>query len=298
MLESEFRIAILDAISALYTSVSNFTYAIKQDSNLCAWTDQPQFSCLQRKDARDQAIAVFEQLEYLDEQDPREIILAPGLLGASVATIEKIRQLNTAKAKFKETVLAFKEAKLSFTDINKTVEELLNKRHPRTANSLKKFGFSRLHLKQCYRQIPLLEQVPEKVSWTWANTRSIKKITIAQAEKMLHQRGEDYGIQLQLKKLSQLPANESVAIVQELAPHLRTNIVMAHGDEIQRFMLKGSLPLFFPADSSTALPEFVPPKLKKATSPERERRNDQRIDPTPFLPAIRGFRYLAEVDVE
>jgi len=292
-MESEYRIEIINTLSNLFSALYTATAAIAADHAYAAWTDKPQFARLVENNPRQQAIRVIEQLEYIDEQDPREIILTPGLLAASAKTIEAIQQLNLAKWDFKKAVVAFKEAKLTFDhpELKNSVEELLNKRNTRTARSLKKYGFARLHLKQCYRQIPMLDAIPQKVSWTWANTRSITRISIAEAEKMLRKRGEDYGIQQQLIKLHTLSADESIAIVQELAPHLRTNIVFAKDHDVERLMLKGSLPLFFPAEAGAVLPEFRAPKAKAITNPDRERRSDQRLDPVPFLPAIRGYRY-------
>src|SRR5690606_30317550 len=128
------------------------------------------------------------------------------------------------------------------------------------------------------------------------NTRSIKKINRHQAEQLLLKKGQDYGIQLQLEKLYRLPANSTLAIIQELAPHLRANIVFhqdTHHDN-ERMMIKGPVPILYPQNETYPVPLYTKPSLKKTKDSERITRNDMKIDPEPYLPALRAHRYLTD----
>lgn len=296
MLESELRLDVINTFEKLQNSLLELHHYIKEDKHLMAWMQDGKTLAEYNNSiiARVKAFALLNQLEYTPEQEPREIIIGAGFIGCSSTTIEYARAVNTAKDEFKAAILTLKEAKVSAKDemLNKTMESLLNKRSSITQNTLRKVGLARLHLKQCYRRIPILETAPIKISWTWANTRSIKRITVAQAKQMLEKKTRDNGIALQLQKLSSLSDSEELAIVQDLAPHLRSNIVLPDGDAVKRLMIKGPVPIFFPADRNTSPPIFKAPKPKTAKSQERLTRADVRINPEPFLPAIRAHRYL------
>ncbi len=277
MQESAIRQDVLNAFAGLQSSLDKLCDAIRKESDLIAWvheeSDMPLF--LGDLTAREKAIALFKQLDFLANQAPREIIVLPGFMGAGSETIALVNDVNLAKDKFKKQVLALKAALLTPTHLT---------------NAMQAMGFARIHLKQCYRKIPILKQAPLKMSWTWAHTKSIKRITVTKAQEMLLKRGEDAGILMQLQKLGCLPQNEQLAIVQELAPHLRANIVLS-GETATRVMIKGPVPIFFPCDSQTSYPNFKPPLKKTLRDEKRSIRKDVRLDPTPFLPAIRAHRY-------
>ena len=298
-LSSELRIDVLNAYQELINQFSQLNQAMQQDHALVAWLHHlpPYFPRHdQNRHTRDLAYQLIHQIEYLDSQDPREILVCPGFIGASTETLSCVQSLNDAKNAFKEAILRLKEAKLSIKDkkLNQDLEQLLNHRDFNTSRALNRMGLSRLHLKQCYRRIPILPAAPKKISWTWAHTRSIKRISVEQATSLLQKKSnQDQGIQQQLSKLSCLSSNEPLAIVQELAPHLRANIVLP--DEAgpkTRIMVKGPIPLFFPATTTTPAPDFKPPIEKQSKNKNRLVRKDVRLDPEPFLPAIRAHRYV------
>jgi len=296
MLESELRINLLDCFDKLTLAIEKLSCAILNDDILVAWLqeikDYPEL-VIPNQSYREQACSVIKRLEYFDEQPPREIIVAAGFIGASDETLQLVESVNLSKMKFKQSMLALKATKLSLKEkhISEGIHFILSNRPSSTSRALHKVGLSRLHLKQCYRQLPILEQAPKKISWTWAHTRSIRKITAAKACEMLAKKGNQAHIALQLQKCQTLPSNEPLAIIQELAPHLRANIVFEEKHRIKRLMVKGPLPIFFPAQSHTPCPEFKPPKEKQDKNKNRVIRNDVRIDPMVFLPAIRAHRY-------
>tara|TARA_R110002110_G_scaffold415807_1_gene656415 strand:+ start:29323 stop:30219 length:897 start_codon:yes stop_codon:yes gene_type:complete len=296
MLEYELRDNLLEAFNQLTLTIDALCDAILCDSTLVAWLqdikDYP--SLIKGKTSpREQVCSVIKRLEYFDTQQPREIIVAAGFIGASTETIELAEAVNLKKLHFKKSMLMLKAAKLNLKEkqISDGIQSILSKRPSSTSRALQNLNLARLHLKQCYRQLPILKHTPQKINWTWAHTRSIKKITAAKACEMLAQKGHHTHIELQLKKCQTLTPSEPLAIVQELAPHLRANIVFEENNQTKRLMIKGPLPIFFPATDQTPCPNFRPPKEKQDKNKNRVTRNDVRIDPEVFLPAIRAHRY-------
>lgn len=287
-----YRINVLNAVEKLKEELSLFIELVSlTDASLPAWLQPLPYPALRHDNPRESACRLYQQMTYLNGQEGREILIGVGLIGASAETLKQAEKLNLAKKEFQFAVKTLKAQKLSLTD-NWLREAFLGLfetlRHEFTATALEAAGLSRLHLKQCYRQIPVLKETPIKVSWTWANTRSIKKISKSQAVALLNEKGNDFGILQQIDKVQGLAAGECIAIVQELAPHLRTNIIYpGSGEEVDRIMMKGSLPLLYPAQAGENLPVVIPPKATQA----RQTRSDLKIDPEIYLPAIRGHRY-------
>ncbi len=285
--------ALLESFKQLSYTLGQLQTALRKDAALPAWlADHPQ-----SPNPRSQAFELIQQLEYLPGQPAKETLIAPGLIAASTQTLEALQALNLAKQSFKTTLLALKERPHQLDDpwLQAQFEHALPPSPNTVRQTLRKTGLARLHLKQCYRNIPLLAQRPQKVSWTWAHTRAITQITRAKALELLQKREQDEGIQQQIVRCSALPASERLAIIQELAPHLRANLVFedpATGK--RRSMIKASLPIFFPHVPGLALPQFYPPSEKCAKNPTRPRRADVKIDPSPFLPALRAHRYLED----
>lgn len=288
-----YRIAVIDTFRSLADELNALQSCIHDDTGLPAWLEPLPYPALTHENIRQAACNLYAQNTYLDQQEGREILLGIGLIGASAKTLEQAQTLNLAKKQFKLAIQTLKAQKLTLTDdwLKEAFIGLFETlRHEFTATALQGAGLSRLHLKQCYRQIPILSAMPIKVSWSWANTRSIKKISKTDAIALLNKKGNDLGIQQQIEKVQTLAANEQIAIVQALAPHLRTNIVLpGPGESVERMMMKGSLPLLYPAQPGEKLPIVVPPKPVKTG--ERQTRADLKIDPEVFLPAIRGHKY-------
>lgn len=289
----EYRIDVINTFESMLSELTRLTSLIRKDADLPGMLEPLPYPALSSDNSREAACNLYQRCHYLDDQEGREILIGVGLLGVREETFKQAQQTNQAKRAFKSAVQQLKAQKLKLTDdwLVEAFAGLFTKhRDGFTQVALTGAGLSRLHLKQCYRQIPVLERRPEKVSWSWANTRAIKKITKQDAIQLLNKKGEDSGIVSQIAKVNSLSAHEQIAIVQELAPHLRTNIVFkTAGDEIERVMMKGSLPLLYPAQCGEDLPIMKLPKAQKTS--ERQSRNDVKIDPEPFLPAIRGHRY-------
>jgi len=293
-MESELCIDIINQYLAMQNIFEKLRHQLVNiDANLHAWfkiyseifkpsTDNP------RHDIAD----FIATTEYLDGQLPREIIIAPGLVGASLATLNVIHELNTIKDAFKVAVLALRNSTTTPWINSPFLNEEFARQVP-VKNSLTRAGLSRIHLKQCYRKIPVFNQKPTRVSWTWANTRSIKKISIHEAEQLLQKCGKDAGIERQMKLLQTLHPNEKLAIVQDLAPHLRANIVW---EDKTRSMVKGPVPIFFPLQYNEEFPVFIMPSEKKGKNKDKPSRSDVKIEEKPFLNAIRAHKYLSYIE--
>jgi hypothetical protein len=296
MLESELRIDVLNSFLNLEKSLIKLSAAVLDDSNLIGWLESAplQPTTPEQIILRKRALAAIQQLEYHEEQAPKEILVLAGFLGASPETLNVVSELNNRKKAFKQSVLKLKYAKISLKCpyLQNLFEETLHKRSQFTQNTLKRFGLSRLHLKQCYRSLPILSSAPHTISWTWANTRSIKKISQDQAINRLESLGSDEAIRSQINKLGYLAPSEQLAIVQELAPHLRANIRFINKNmEENRIMIKGPVPIFFPADQKTPWPLFKEPKEKTGKNKKRQIRADIKLEAEAYLPAIHAYRY-------
>lgn len=293
---TELCIDVINSFNSLKESLELACNCIAiHDKSLPGWFQEPAAMNLPMHfNTREKACALLRQLEYLDQQQPREILVGAGLFAASASTLEALTALNTAKNNFKRAVLKLKAAKIATQDdyLTATFEKLLPQRDPSLATSLSRMGMARIHLKQCYRRVPFFLTRPSKVAWTWANTRSIKKITVQTAAELLHKQIHDAGLEQQIRSLQGLDQNEPLAIIQELAPHLRANIVFPDPAGNKRLMVKGPVPLFYLYDEELPLPEFTPPGMKKGKDKDRVIRKDVKINPEPFLPAIRAHRYF------
>jgi hypothetical protein len=299
---SSHTLDVLDAFSALQAAMLVLNRQVVHcDADLPVWfSGPPKMGFFPHLSEREKVCLYLNQFEYLETQLPKEILVGPGIVAASQDTLSAIETVNLCKQRFKKEMVALKEAHGSLrqmVDFQEAMDDLLNKREPGVARNLQKMGLARLHLKQCYRIIPCFYQKPEKIAWTWANTRAIRRISVTEADRLLlKQGGEEGRIAWQREKLAQLSRDEPLAIVQELAPHLRANIVFrdSAGSPPVRKMVKGPVPFFYAEQevlNPGSLPKFIPPGEKKAKDKERPIRKDVKIDPTVFLPAIRAHRY-------
>jgi hypothetical protein len=297
MLNSEYVLDVIQSFEAVQNALSQLQpHLVQKDNKLPCWF-QPPVDLPSPLGSTDRAamFGLIRQCEYLDHQKPRDILVGAGIVAASQETLQALHTLNLAKDHFKAAMLALKAAKIPTTDpqLSAHFEQALGVRPELTTHILAKVGLPRLHLKQCYRRIPILPLRPHKVSWTWANTKAITRITVAQAEQLLLKHSQDAGILNQLNKLKSLSPNAPLAIVQELAPHLRANIVLpTPTGATTRIMVKGPVPLFYAFEENLSLPHLRPAGEKQGKDRNRPIRSDVKLDPEPFLPAIRVHRYL------
>lgn len=242
------------------------------------------------------ARSYYQDIWYRDQQDGRETRSCYGLVMANEEIISLAQEINLAKDTFKSLV-----QKIQKTDKDLWLDQKaqLNSRHKTLRNQLYYTGLGRIHLKQLYRHIPILPHRPEKIGFTWySNGRSIKKLTVAQAETKLLAMGEEkIHIQQQLQKLNTLPEHEVLAQIQTQVPVVRANLVYklsnekGHSETVRKAM-NVSLPLLVPEESSPLLPSFNQIDEQPPVARTRIARNDFKICEEVFLPSLRVHRYF------
>jgi hypothetical protein len=284
------RIALLDSFEALLVQLDTFGTAVRRDSTLPAWVSRTEAELTVNLDMRLKAIQIYRALCYQESQDGRETLTCPGIVGASLDTLAAAHACNAARDAFKAAVLALKV--LGRIEANAAMADL-HRRQDSVAAAMRRMGAARLNLKQAYRHVPLLEERPLKIGFTWSRRgRVIQRTTVAAARRLLEQRAETPQVLLELQRLAEIGGDEILARVRGVCPHLRANIVFTDrdGSGVRRRLMQTPLPILVPLRWGEPLPEFVP------VAPEppvnlRLRRTDVRIEDEPFLPSVRIHRY-------
>lgn len=228
---------------------------------------------------------------YQDGQDGRATRSHVGLVAADDILLERVATVNAAKAEFAALLARIREA---HPPLIAEIKAVLPFRHPELHQHLRGSGLARLHLKQCWRAIPVAEAPVARVRLAWYTSgRSIKRLTVREAEQKLLALDTDAPqVRIQLHKLAGLPSSEPLAQVQGQAPLMRANLFFTEPleDGRTRRALNVALPVFIPAPRGRLPDRNEPP----ATPPEtrtRARRRDERLESEPFLPSLRIHRY-------
>lgn len=284
---------LVSAFDHLALSLADFCQRLKQQNPKC-WvalsTDEERLNPLTK------ACSYYQDIWYKDQQDGRETRSCYGLVMANAPLINAAITCNMAKDNFKALVQNIQKTD---KDLWLTHKAQLNQRHQTLRQQLYYTGLSRIHLKQLYRHIPILPQRPEKIGFTWySNGRSIKKLSISQAQDKLLAMGEEKPhIQQQLQKLNYLNDNEVLAQIQLQVPVVRANLVYkqlndkGHSETVRKAM-NVSLPLLIPEEGNSLLPSFNQIDEQPPTVRTRTARNDLKICEEVFLPSLRVHRYL------
>lgn len=295
--EIALRLEMIRCYDLVKENIAKLQASIHSDAHLPAWVLRTESEQKNNVSHRDKASWIIGLIHYLDDQEAKEAITCPGILGASEETIKIAEQLNAAKNDFQSAMLALKGYKLTLAepyirDIDNPVSM--------TSESLKQAGLSRIHLKQTYRTVPILDEKPIRIGFTWANTRSIKKIDSEEAESMLRKLGEDSRIQKQISMLSQLNDSEPLAIVHDTSTHVRANVVWQESHEPKAKMIGCPLPILIPMNNGDVLPAFAPvgDKKDRTSRKKRKSRTDVKLEAKPFLPSIYAYRYLRAQDAQ
>ncbi|QOR40888.1 DNA replication terminus site-binding protein [Billgrantia diversa] len=228
---------------------------------------------------------------YTDGQDGRATRSHVGLVAADEALMARVIEVNSAKAAFAEQLARIKAEDPPLLAEAKAV---LPFRHPQLHDHLRGSGLARLHLKQCWRAIPVAEAPVARVRLAWYSSgRSIKRLTVREVEKKLLALDSDAPhVRIQLRKLAALPSSEPLAQVQSQAPLMRANLFYCEPleDGRTRRAMNVALPLFLPAPRGH-LPDHNLPPATPPQSRTRARRSDEKLEEHPYLPSLRIFRY-------
>ncbi|MBZ5487944.1 DNA replication terminus site-binding protein [Halomonas aquamarina] len=267
-------IASIEAALSLYEQQSPLTWAFHQPVVATDWL---------RKALLD--------MWHQEGQDGRETRNYVGVIAASEALMEAIVCINQAKAHISELLQRIKSlSPKAFGEI----KQRLPKRHPYVDEVMRQSGFARLHLKQCWRQLPIAEAPVARIRLAWYSSgRSIKRLSVQEAERKLAQLDTEAAhVRIQLRKLAGLPSDEVLAQVQAQAPLMRANLFFIEPlpDGHTRRAFNIAMPLFVPAHEQR-LPHINLPAPQPPAQRTRARRRDEKLEQTPFLPSLRIYRY-------
>lgn len=230
---------------------------------------------------------------YEDGQDGRVTRPYVALIAARPALLQAVSQVNIAKGHFQQLLA---EVKALGGTLVPDLKRELPSRHPVLVEQMRGSGLARLHLKQCWRAVPVADAPLERVRLSWyCSGRSIKRLSVRDAEQhLLKMNTEAPHIQIQLKALAGIPPMEPLAQVQQQAPVMRANLFFRDIAEAgrERRALNVALPLFIPSTDGS-LPIYNMPPPFPPSERVRKIRSDEQLEHTPFLPSLRVHRYRA-----
>ncbi|MCP1363344.1 DNA replication terminus site-binding protein, partial [Halomonas sp. BBD45] len=160
---------------------------------------------------------------YEDGQDGRATRSYVGLIAANDTLLEAVSETNAAKDRFAEVLAQIRE---QAADLIPEIKAVLPFRHPALHDHLRGQGLARLHLKQCWRHLPVADAPLARVRLAWYTSgRSIKRLSVREAErKLLALNSDAPHIRIQLRRLAGIPDGEPLAQVQRQAPQLDANV--------------------------------------------------------------------------
>jgi len=280
--------------------IEHFDSLVNQTSVLCSSLRQNKFNVwvpLTKEEALsglspiNKACNGLQDFWYQDGQDGRETRSSFGLVPATEQQLTMAHNINIEKEHFKNRIKVLQKSNKEDWLI---LRGELGRSHATLRKSLKYSGLSRLHIKQTWRHIPILDRTPVRAGFNWYQSgRSIQKFTVKQAQDALMNLdiSSDH-IQTQLSLLNTLNANTPLAKIQNLAPTMRSNVFFDDGKSPSRQAMNVSLPILYLANENGELPFHNEPELNSPNERKRKVRSDRVIEDHPFLPSIRVHRYI------
>ncbi|SPJ33211.1 DNA replication terminus site-binding protein [Kushneria phyllosphaerae] len=228
---------------------------------------------------------------YQDGQDGRATRDHVGVVVANDELLEHALNVNQCKDAFaRQLGVARKQHPAMIAELKAT----LPFRHPVLHDHLKGSGMARLHLKQCWRRLPIADAPVSRIRLAWYSSgRSIKRMSVADVEaKLARLNNEAAHVQIQYRLLASLPDGEMLAQVQTQAPLMRANLFFREPleDGHTRRAMNVALPLFVPAPDNR-LPQINQPAPNPPEKRTRALRGDSKLESEPFIPSLRIYRY-------
>lgn len=280
--------------------VQHFDKLVQQTQMLCSqlrqnhypiWVPLTETELKLGMSAMDKVCQNLQDFWYQDGQDGRETRSSFGLVPATQEQLDLANLINEEKEHFKNKIkLLQKSNKSQWLDLRKQ----LGNTHPKLREQLRYSGLSRLHIKQTWRHIPIIDRTPIRAGFNWYQSgRSIQKFTVKQAQDaLLNLDTSSDHIQTQLSILNKLSSTTPLAKVQNLAPTMRANLFFDDNELPARQAMNVSLPILFKASENGKLPPHNEPDLSAPAQRSRKVRSDRVIEDHPFLPSIRVHRYI------
>lgn len=283
------RVELFESFQNLLDHIGAVCTLVRNEAFLPIWVSRSEDEIATGVAMREKAVRLYHTLWYEEGQEGRATLTCPGIVGASQMTVDAAHACNAAKDRFKASILTLKTLSK-----RQQLEDLddLHKRHQQVGKALKRMGAVRLNLKQAYRHIPILDEKPAKIGFTWSKQgRTIERTTVAEARRLLERRRNSLEAEQALQRLAVIPQEEVLARVRSVTPHLRANLVFIRNGAVSRRLIQAPLPILtILSPNDTALPEYVPVS-PAPTDFARLKRSDVRIEEEPFLPLIRVYRY-------
>ena len=229
----------------------------------------------------------INDIYYQTNQDGRLTNSYWGAIATDSDNILKLEKINHLKSNFQTSVIKLRQANQnSWLDLYQKI----NSRAQATHNQLVESNLTRLHLKQTYRQIPILKSHPSKIAFSWYTSgKSIKKLSRQQVLQRLLALGEDkQHIQMQINLLAQVN-DLFFAQVQSQAPTIRANIL---NNNKHTLSFNCSLPIFFEHNNDLDFPIITELPSQENIQRKRKKRNDIKIEDECFIKSLRIHRYI------
>lgn len=242
----------------------------------------------QASDKKQHARQMYTDIWHSGHQDGRRTQSCFGLVGANSELLAAAERLNQHKDQLRISIGQLKKSELP------EISQQLHRRSHTVAANMNQAGLGRLHLKQCYRHIPLVETKPDNIRFSWYSSgQSIRKLTAHDAMKMLlNFDTSQVHIIRQIEKLSPLHKSTPLAQVQKQVPIIRANIAWkVDTNRWQRIAKNCPLPILIPLGKDDQLPAHNDLSPIPPTQRSRALRSDSIIDPEPFLPSLRIHLY-------
>lgn len=237
----------------------------------------------------------YRDIYYHDDTlDGRFTPVYIGAIGVDPACFESAISVNLAKDAFRaecsrmESTLRVRDSRpLSRSGAAKHMRSLL-----------REAGYGKLSLKQAYRHIPIVQQTPKSVRFSYVSKgKSISKISVEEALALLESADfESASADIDRRSLMALPADRELARVQDQAGHYKINLTFS-SEIVVDFVLPSQvyLPIVYP------IAKGLPPKRQdELPAPNldfespRKIRSDRKLCDEPIAPSIRVYDYLAD----
>lgn len=255
---------------------------IMEEADIGAWIPITELELANGLKIRNKAVQLYNALWYDNQEDGRETITCPGIIGASPHTLAIANACNIAKEAFKLAVLALKS--------QKDCEKFKQNRQETILTVMRSLGIARLNLKQAYRRIPVIQTKPIRIGFTWSKQgKVIQRMSKLSVQRLLEKRANTQPYELQL--LSEIHQDEKLAHVRSICPHLLANVVLPGANGTIRRLIQAPLPILIPLSIGESLPSFVPITPEYQHNKIRTKRIDVQIENKPFLPSVRIHRY-------
>ncbi|WP_027859789.1 hypothetical protein [Marinobacterium jannaschii] len=230
------------------------------------------------QDAIEKALNILTSCQYADGQDGRATKKLVGCLLVGHKSLDAARSFNAAKA-------ALKQASIQLRAVLAAAGETPAKQYQETISILASLGIDRFCANEAYRELPLLDPAPARISFTGKASRSVQNVTIAQAEKLLDGLTSEQS-KLDRAKLANLSPDTVIAVVQQgnvKKPVLKANLQWNAADIGLPGQIHSAVPILC-LDTGIAPALRYPRQAKK-----RNRVADRTLADTPYLPSIRGY---------